>query len=176
MSLRDGRLDAVAVGHLGGVDLDLVATIEHRMMSLTRCHGVAEGHRRTGVFSPSGRLQRDGMGHPQHQNVGTAMDDNRIGDQASNVGKEVKSGIAGAAETVSDRAGKVWTAGVEAGDTIRDAAIKTSEQVSDAATKAYKQGAQAADSISRNTAEQPLLALLIAGAVGYAIAYMMHSR
>ena len=56
------------------------------------------------------------------------------------------------------------------------AAIKTSEQMSDAAAKTYKQGAQAADYVSRNTAEQPLLALLIAGAVGYAIAYMIHSR
>jgi hypothetical protein len=104
------------------------------------------------------------------------MDDNRIEDQLSKVGNEAKGGIAGAAETVSDRAGKVWTAGVEAGNTIRDAAIKTSEQVSDAAAKTFKQGAQAADYVSRNTAEQPLLALLIAGAVGYVIAYMIHSR
>jgi hypothetical protein len=92
------------------------------------------------------------------------------------VGDEAKSGIASAVESASDRAGKVWTAGVEAGNTIRDAAIKTGEQISDAATQTYKQGAQAADYVSRNTAEQPLLALLVAGAVGYAIAYMIHSR
>jgi hypothetical protein len=92
------------------------------------------------------------------------------------IGDEAKSGIASAVESASDRAGKVWTAGVEAGNTIRDAAIKTGEHVSDAATQTYKQGAQAADYVSRNTAEQPLLALLIAGAVGYALAYMIHSR
>jgi hypothetical protein len=104
------------------------------------------------------------------------MGDNRIGDQTGKVGNEAKSGVATAAETVSGGAGKVWTAGVEAGNTIRDAAIKTSEQVSDAAAKTYKQGAQAAKYVSRSTAEQPLLALLITGAVGYALAYMIHSR
>jgi hypothetical protein len=30
--------------------------------------------------------------------------------------------------------------------------------------------------VSRQTAEQPLLALLVAGAIGYVIAYMIHSR
>ena len=104
------------------------------------------------------------------------MGDNRIGDQTGKVGNEAKSGVATAAETVSGGAGKVWTAGVEAGNTIRDAAIKTSEQVYDVAAKTYEQGAQAAEYFGRNTAEQPLLALLITGAVGYALAYMIHSR
>jgi hypothetical protein len=52
----------------------------------------------------------------------------------------------------------------------------TNAQVSDAAAKTYKQGAQVADFVSRNTAEQPLLALLIAGAAGYAIAEVILSR
>jgi hypothetical protein len=30
--------------------------------------------------------------------------------------------------------------------------------------------------VSQNTAEQPLLALLIAGAIGYGIAYMIHAH
>ena len=44
------------------------------------------------------------------------------------------------------------------------------------AAKTYGQGVQAADYLSRSAAEQPLLALLLAGAVGYAIDYMIHSR
>jgi hypothetical protein len=73
-------------------------------------------------------------------------------------------------------AGKAQTAAVQAGSTIRDAAIETSKQVGDAAAKTYAQGSQAAEYVSRQTAEQPLLALLVAGAVGYAIAYLIHGR
>lgn len=97
-------------------------------------------------------------------------------DDDKEIGEQVKRGIASAIETGSDVAGKAQTASVDAGDKIRDAAIETSKQVGDVATKTYKQGAQAAEYLSRNTAQQPLLALLVAGAVGYAIAYMIHSR
>jgi hypothetical protein len=100
------------------------------------------------------------------------MDDNRIGDQASKVG----DGAANALDAGSDLAGKAQTAAAAAGSTIRDAAVETGKQVSDAAAKTYAQGAQAAEYVSRNTAEQPLLALLVAGAIGYGIAYMIHAR
>jgi ElaB/YqjD/DUF883 family membrane-anchored ribosome-binding protein len=101
-----------------------------------------------------------------------AMDDN----QASDAAKNLKAGIANVVETGSDLAGKAQTAAAQAGSTIRDAAIETSQQVGDAAAKTYAQGSQAAEYLSRQTAEQPLLALLVAGAIGYAIAYMIHSR
>jgi hypothetical protein len=100
------------------------------------------------------------------------MDDN----QASDAAKNLKAGITNAVENASDLAGKAQTAAVQAGSTIRDAAIETSKQVGDAAAKTYAQGSQAAEYVSRQTAEQPLLALLVAGAIGYAIAYMVHSR
>jgi ElaB/YqjD/DUF883 family membrane-anchored ribosome-binding protein len=100
------------------------------------------------------------------------MDDN----QASDAAKNLKVGITNAVENASDLAGRAQTAAVQAGSTIRDAAIETSKQVSDAAAKTYAQGSQAAEYVSRQTAEQPLLALLVAGAIGYVIAYMIHSR
>jgi len=90
--------------------------------------------------------------------------------------EQVKRGVGSAVETGSDVAGKAQTAAVDAGGKIREAAIETSKQVGDVATNTYQQGAQAAEYLSRNTAKQPLLALLVAGAVGYAIAYMIHSR
>jgi hypothetical protein len=93
------------------------------------------------------------------------MDDRGYGDQ-------VKRGVASAVDTASDLAGKAQSAAAQAGSTIQGAASETVRQVRDAAAK----GAQAADYLSRNTAEQPLLALLLAGAVGYAIAYLIHSR
>ena len=94
------------------------------------------------------------------------MDDNRLGDQ-------MKRGIATAVETGNDLAGKAQTAATETGNTIQNAAIETAKQVGDAAAT---HGAQAAEYISHNTSEKPLLALLLAGAVGYAIAYLVHGR
>jgi ElaB/YqjD/DUF883 family membrane-anchored ribosome-binding protein len=100
------------------------------------------------------------------------MDDN----QATAAAKNLKAGITNVVENASDLAGKAQTAAVQAGSSIRDAAIETSKQVSDAAAKTYAQGSQAAEYVSRQTADQPLLALLVAGAIGYGIAYMIHSR
>jgi ElaB/YqjD/DUF883 family membrane-anchored ribosome-binding protein len=105
-----------------------------------------------------------------------AMDDNRIGDQASEAAKNLRSGINSAMETGSDLAGKAQAAAVEAGGRIQNAAAETAKQVSDAAAKTYAQGQRASEYVSRNTAEQPLVALLIAGAIGYGIAYMLHGR
>lgn len=92
------------------------------------------------------------------------MDDDRTGDQVSNVGNDLKAGTARAAETVTDLAAKAQAAAVEAG------------QLGDAAAKIHKQSAQAAEYVSRNTAEQPFLALLIAAAVGYGIAYIIYGH
>jgi hypothetical protein len=92
------------------------------------------------------------------------MDDNKkIGEQVSSVGNAAKEGIASAAQT----------AAAQAGSTIQAAATEASKQLGDAGAKA---GAQAADYVSRKTAEQPLLALLVAGAIGYALAYIIHAR
>jgi hypothetical protein len=115
------------------------------------------------------------------------MDDNRIGDQVGKVGDALKDGAANVLEIGSDLAGKaqeasaaagstIRDAAVAAGSTIRDAAVETGKQVSDAAAKTYAQGTQAAEYVSRNTAEQPLFALLVAAAIGYGIAYMIHAR
>ena len=95
------------------------------------------------------------------------MNDNKkIDEQVSNVGNAAKEGIAGAA-------GQAQTAAAQAGSTIQDAATEASKQLGDAGAKA---GVQAADYVSRKTAEQPLLALLVAGAIGYALAYIIHAR
>ena len=94
------------------------------------------------------------------------MGDDRFGDQ-------MKRGIATAVETGSDLAGKAQIAATEAGNTIQNAATETARQVGDAAAK---YGAPAAEYVRRNTTEQPLLALLIAGAIGYGIAYIIHGR
>jgi ElaB/YqjD/DUF883 family membrane-anchored ribosome-binding protein len=107
------------------------------------------------------------------------MDDNQIGDQ-------VQRGGDGATEMGSNLAGKVQAAATQAGSTIQSAVTETGKQVADVAAKTYqqgaqaaadyvsKQGAQAAEYVKRNTAEQPWVALLIAGAIGYMLAYLIH--
>lgn len=89
---------------------------------------------------------------------------------------ELHDGVASGIETAKDLAGTAQTAATQASSTIRDAATKVGNQASDAASTAYQQGSRAADYVSRNTAEQPFLALLIAGAIGYAVASFIHRR
>lgn len=100
-------------------------------------------------------------------------DDKKVNEQVSNVGNAVKEGLAGALEKGGDLAGQAQAAAGQASGAIQDAATEASKQLGDAGAKA---AAQAADYVSRNTAEQPLLALLVAGAIGYALAYMIHAR
>jgi hypothetical protein len=104
------------------------------------------------------------------------MDDNRIGDQTSKFGNEADSGLASGVETVTDLADEARTAMTDAESTIRDAAIETGKRIGAAAAKTYRQGVQAGEYVRKNTVDQPLLALLIAGAIGYGIAYMVHRR
>ena len=104
------------------------------------------------------------------------MDDNRIGERVGNAVDEAKDRISAAAETGGDLAGRARTAAVEAGSATQNAAVEAAKQIGDAAAKTYRQGARVSKSVSENTAEQPLLALLIAGAVGFGIAYMIYRR
>jgi ElaB/YqjD/DUF883 family membrane-anchored ribosome-binding protein len=97
------------------------------------------------------------------------MSDNRSGDQT----RAWQEGVGIGAETAKGFAEKAQTAAMQVGGTLRDAAVETGSRAGDAAAKAYQ---QTADYVSRNTAEQPWTALLIAGAVGYATAYLIHRR
>ncbi len=101
-----------------------------------------------------------------------------------------------AAEIGGNIAGVVHAATERASSAIHDVAATVGSAASDAATRGVeaardyvgwqnlqsgadyvgKQGAQALDYVRRNTAEQPWVALLIAGAVGYALAYLVHHR
>jgi hypothetical protein len=61
----------------------------------------------------------------------------------------------------------------QASDAIQGVAREVGNKVDQAATTAYQQGARAGG-LSRYAEEQPLTALLIAGAIGYALAYLIH--
>jgi hypothetical protein len=104
------------------------------------------------------------------------MNSNEIADRVDNIADATKDRIATATDAVTDLAGKSWTAAVDAGDRVQTAAAEVAWQISDAAATAYRQGLQASRYVSRNTAEQPFVALMIAGAIGFSIAYMLYRR
>jgi hypothetical protein len=104
------------------------------------------------------------------------MNSNEIGDRVSKLTSTARDGVTTATDAVSDLAGKGWTAAVDAGDTVQAAAVGVAKQISDTAAIAYRQGLLASRYVRQNTAEQPFAALLIAGAIGFAIAYILYRR
>jgi ElaB/YqjD/DUF883 family membrane-anchored ribosome-binding protein len=94
-------------------------------------------------------------------------------DQSKPVLRDLQESAAAAIDKAADLARKVSTAG-QVVDTVQGAARDVGNQVDQAATTVYQQGARAGGSVSRYAAEQPLTALLIAGVVGYGIAYLIH--
>jgi ElaB/YqjD/DUF883 family membrane-anchored ribosome-binding protein len=95
-------------------------------------------------------------------------------DQSKSVLRDLQESAAAAADRTADLARKVSAPAVQAADTIQGVARDVGNQVGQAASTVYEQGARAGSSVSRYTAEQPLMALLIAGAIGYGIAYLIH--
>jgi hypothetical protein len=104
------------------------------------------------------------------------MDDHSTADQASRVLTNVKGNVKDALENDRGFAERVQNTTAGAMSTIQEAAIEAGTKVSDLATATYNRGVKAGEYLSTSTAEQPLLALLLAGAVGYAIAFLLHSR
>ena len=74
----------------------------------------------------------------------------------------------------AELAQKASTVGGQAVDAVQGAARDIGSQASQAATAVYQQGARASGSLSQYTAEQPLTALLVAAAIGYGLAYLIH--
>ena len=61
-----------------------------------------------------------------------------------------------------------------AGDTAQDLARRAREQTGVAGDTLYQQGARAGQYLTRNVNEYPVAALLIAGMVGYGLAFLIH--
>ncbi|HEX3953316.1 MAG TPA: hypothetical protein VHW90_07065 [Stellaceae bacterium] len=77
------------------------------------------------------------------------------------------------AGTMARNAGEqAWSAAANVGSQAQDLARRVREQTPDAV---YEQSARASEYLTRNVNEYPLAALLIAGAVGYGIAYLVHT-
>jgi len=95
-------------------------------------------------------------------------------DQSKPVLREVREFAGTAMDQASELARKASSAGAQAVDAIQGAARDVGNQASQSAAAVYQQGVRAGGSVSRYTAEQPLTALLIAGVIGYGLAYLIH--
>jgi ElaB/YqjD/DUF883 family membrane-anchored ribosome-binding protein len=99
-------------------------------------------------------------------------------DQGKPVLRDLQAGAGAAIDKVGGLARDASSAGIQAvaqaSDAIQGAARELGSKVDQAATTAYQQGARAGGYVSRYAAEQPLTALLIAGAIGYGVAYLIH--
>jgi ElaB/YqjD/DUF883 family membrane-anchored ribosome-binding protein len=62
------------------------------------------------------------------------------------------------------------------GATAQDLARRAREQASVAGDVLYRQGQRAGEYLSENVNEYPLTALLIAGMIGYGLAFLIHSQ
>ena len=90
-------------------------------------------------------------------------------DQGKTIIGDAQAGAATLARQASE-AGRQAMA--QAGEVAREA----SNQATQAATNLYQQGSRAGGFITQYAAEQPVTALLVAGAIGYGLAYLIHRR
>jgi ElaB/YqjD/DUF883 family membrane-anchored ribosome-binding protein len=81
-----------------------------------------------------------------------------------------------ARSTVQNLGEQARAAMADPGATAQELARRTREQASMATDALYQQGTRAGEYLSRNVNEYPLAALLIAGAVGYGLAYLIHTQ
>jgi ElaB/YqjD/DUF883 family membrane-anchored ribosome-binding protein len=88
------------------------------------------------------------------------------------VAEQAKEVAHSAAALAQDAAGFL----AEAGDAAVHKARQAGAQVRDIADEAYTRGTRASRSLAHSVAEHPLAALLIAGAVGYAVASLQRGR
>jgi hypothetical protein len=77
------------------------------------------------------------------------------------------------ADTLTEQARSVASG---AGSTASDIARRARDGAAAAGDAVYQQGSQAGQYLARSMEEYPITALLVAGAIGYGLAYLIHSR
>ena len=95
-------------------------------------------------------------------------------DRAKPVLRDLQESAGAVLDRATELAQKASSAGALAIDAVQGAARDVANQTSQAAATVYQQGARAGGSVSRFATEQPLTALLVAAAIGYGAAYLVH--
>ena len=90
-------------------------------------------------------------------------------------GHPATAGGSAAARYTGHHAGEgAGSAMTKAGETAQDIATRAREHAAPAAQAVYDRGARAGQYVTRNVHNYPVTALLIAAAVGYGLAYLLH--
>jgi ElaB/YqjD/DUF883 family membrane-anchored ribosome-binding protein len=119
-------------------------------------------------------------GHAATANTGPSMAGatEAARDMANRAGEQAGSALAKAVETAEDLANRVGEqtrpAIAKITETAHDLASRAREQTAPATQAVYDQGARAGQYVTRNIHQYPATALLIAAAVGYGLAYLLH--
>jgi hypothetical protein len=136
------------------------------MMDQQRVEGMAKD-----AVEQSGKVASDAVSQ-----VGTAVQAKL--DQGRTMAQNMRAGAQETIDKATNLARQVSESGGQAasraGEVIQGVARDVGSQASQAATNIYQQGSLAGGYVSRYTAEQPLTALLIAGLIGYGLAYLIH--
>jgi|SRR6266404_4799682 len=104
----------------------------------------------------------------------TALDQGR--EQAQRAGTMAGNTLEQAKAMARDVGEQARAAAADAGATAQDLARRGREQVAAASDALYQQSMRAGEYLTENVNEYPLTALLIAGAIGYGIAFLIHAR
>jgi ElaB/YqjD/DUF883 family membrane-anchored ribosome-binding protein len=101
-----------------------------------------------------------------------------VSDTVNQAGAGIQSRLDQGKTMVQDLTRQASEAGRQAigraGEVIQGVAPQAGNQVRQAATNLYDQSSRAGEYVSQYVVQQPLTALLIAGAIGYALAYLIH--
>jgi ElaB/YqjD/DUF883 family membrane-anchored ribosome-binding protein len=100
----------------------------------------------------------------------------RIGDAAGDLAASTQANARSVIEKGSAVARDLSTAGSRMAGQASEVIKSAANQAGDAASTLYRQGADAGGEVSRYVAEQPMTALLVAAALGYGLAYLIHRR
>ena len=98
---------------------------------------------------------------------------NQVMEQAKTTANQAMEQAKTMARDVSEQARAV---AADPGATAQELARRAREQASVAGDVLYRQGQRAGEYLSENVNEYPLTALLIAGMIGYGLAFLIHSQ
>ena len=124
-------------------------------------------HRESGGVTTELARHYGEHGHPATAGAGPAAQD-------SAAQPAVTHGSAAARYTGHHAGEGAGSAVTKAGETAKDIATRAREHAAPAAQAVYDRGARAGQYVTRNVHDYPVTALLIAAAVGYGLAYLLH--
>jgi ElaB/YqjD/DUF883 family membrane-anchored ribosome-binding protein len=98
---------------------------------------------------------------------------NQVMEQAKTTANQAMEQAKTMARDVGEQARAV---AADPGATAQELARRARDQASVAGDVLYRQGQRAGEYLSENVNEYPLTALLIAGMIGYGVAFLIHTR